>query len=555
MAAPPFDVLFTRGRIRTLDPRRPVAHSLGVHQGRVISLDDEVPASMFGRVHDLGGAPVLPGFNDAHLHLTHLGAARLQLDLRPEVCPDLDSLLEAVREGAARAAEGEWVVGAGYNQNDLDGRHPTAEQLDAVSGGHPVWLVHNSRHMGVANTAAFERAGYRGRREVGAPEGGAAPVDEAGRAIGLLEETAKALVTDHIPPSTAADVARMVAMGSELAASVGLTSITEPGLGAPDHIGQSTADLAGYQLARDRGELRTRATVMPYLTVLHDLDPAAYGLDDDGTPMPIGLDLGLRTGLGDEWLRIGPTKLLSDGSLIGRSAFMCCDYAGDAGNHGYLQFEAETMRRRIIGAHRAGWQLAVHAIGDAALDLVMDIVEEAQALLPRPDARHRIEHVSVANDAQLARMARLGLVAVPQGRFITELGDGAQAAMGPDRAGLTYRVKGLLDAGLVLPASTDAPVVAPDPLLNIHDLVNRRTRSGASFGPDERITVDQAVHAYTVGSAHAVHEEHRKGTLAPGMLADFVTLSDDLYAVPVETIRDVTVTSTVVGGRIVHGSL
>lgn len=547
----PFDALFTHGSIHTQDPGRPMAHSVGVHQGRVVSLDDDLPASMFAQAHDLGGATVVPGFNDAHFHLTYVGAARQQLDLRPEVCPDMETLLARVAEGAARAADGAWVIGAGYNQNYLQDQHPTAEQLDAVSGGHPVWLVHSSRHMGVANTAAFEAAGHQGRRGVVAPGGGAVPQDATGRAVGLLQETAKRLVTDSIPAVTVEDVAQLVAAGSEVAVSVGLTSITEPGLGAPEHLGQSRVDLAGYQLARERGELLVRATVMPYLTTLHDLDPAGFGATDDGTPPPMGLDLGLRTGFGDEWLRIGPTKLLSDGSLIGRSAFMCCDYAGDTGNRGYLQFDVELMRRRIIGAHRAGWQLAVHAIGDAALDVVMDIVEEAQQILPRPDARHRIEHVSVASDAQLERMAGLGLVGVPQARFVTELGDGAAAAMG-ERAALTYRIKGLLDAGLVLPASTDAPVVAPDPILNVHDLVNRRTGSGADFGPSERITVDQAVEAYTVGSAYAVHEERVKGRLVPGMLADFVTLSEDIYAVAPEHIKDITVTSTVVGGNTVH---
>lgn len=542
-----FDVLYTNGVFHTQDPARPLASSVGVNAGRIISLDEELPADAFREVVDLGGAAVVPGFNDAHCHMSYVGQALIQADVRPSVCPTMDDVLGAVKAACEAAPEGAWVQGAGYDQNYLGNLHPTAEQLDAVSGGHPVWLMHNSRHMGVANTAAFERAGYPGRRGVPVPDGGSAPRDADGRAIGLLQETARALVTDRIPTPSVTDIAEMVSAGSAALLKLGVTSITEPGLGAPEHVGHSLADLAGYQAARDAGKLGVRATVMPYLTALHGLG------DEDGENPRFGLDLGMRTGFGDEWLRLGPAKILSDGSLIGRSAFMCCDYDAEAGNRGLLQFPAEELRRRVVGAHRAGWQVATHAIGDAALNVVMDIFEEAQRLYPRPDARHRIEHFSVATDEQIRRAASLGLVPVPQGRFISELGDGVARAMGAERAALSYRVKSFLDAGMEIPASTDAPVVAANPLWNIHDLVNRKTSSGADFGPAERITVAQAVRSYTVGSAYAVHEETRKGTLSHGMLADLAVLSADVYTVPVEQIRDITVTGTVVGGTVVHG--
>jgi predicted amidohydrolase YtcJ len=181
-----FDALYTNGTFYTQDARRPRAHSAGVHNGRIISLDDELPPSLFREVHHLGGAAVVPGFNDAHCHLSYVGQALVQADLRPAACPTLDHLLAAVDRACRNAPAGAWVQGAGYDQNYLGNLHPTAEQLDAVSHGHPVWLMHISRHMGVANTEAFERAGYPGRRNVTAPDGGAAPADAAGRAIGLL---------------------------------------------------------------------------------------------------------------------------------------------------------------------------------------------------------------------------------------------------------------------------------------------------------------------------------------------------------------------------------
>ncbi len=546
------DSLYTNGVFYTQDPARPRAGAVGVHGGRIVSLDDELDPALFDNVYDLGGATVVPGFNDAHCHLMYVGHALSQVDLRPSVCRSMAELLDTIDTACAAAAQGAIVQGAGYDQNHLGGEHPTAEQLDAVSHGHPVWLVHNSRHMSVANTAMFEEAGFEGRRGVVAPEGGAVPTDAEGRAVGLLQETAQALVIAVIPAPTVEDLAALVAAGSQKALSLGITSIADPGLGAPDHLGMSVIDLAGYQLARDTGRLGVRATVMPYLTTLHAL---GSGSGSDSDDEPFGLDLGVRTGFGDEWLRLGPVKILSDGSLIGRSAFMTADYDGEAGNRGFLQLRAERLREKIVGAHRAGWQVAAHAIGDAALDVVLDIFEEAQRLVPRPDARHRIEHLSVASDAQIGRVKQLGLVPVPQGRFISELGDGVVKALGPERAKLAYRVRSLLDAGLEIPASTDAPVVDPDPILNIHDLVNRKTSSGADFGADERITVEQALHAYTVGSAYAVHDELDKGTLAHGMLADLVVLSDDIHRVQPEEISQISVTATITAGNVVFGDL
>lgn len=545
-----FDVLYTNGKFYTQDPKHPTAQAMGVHAGRVISLDDQLDASLFNRVIDLAGAPVVPGFNDAHCHMSHVGEASMQVDLRPGTVKNMRALLDAIGEAAANTPEGQWVVGAGYDQNYLDGEHPTAEQIDAVSQGRPVFLVHVSRHMAVANTAAFELAGYPERRNVPVPEGGAVPQDANGQAIGLLEETARSVVQDHIPAKTAEDVARLVEAGSQELLRLGVTSITEPGLGAPDHIGMSRFDLAGFQLAKERGHLGVRATVMPYLTTLHPLDESNV----EGNLL-YTLDLGMRSGMGDDFLRVGPTKVLSDGSLIGRSAFMCCDYDLEEGNRGYLQFPEQTLRERLIGAHLAGWQLAMHAIGDAALDVIMDIIAEAQQLLPRPDARHRIEHAAMTSDQQIARMAELGLVPVPQGRFIHELGDGVRKAVGDDRQPLAYRVRSFLEAGIHIPASTDAPVVSADPILNIDSLVNRTTLSGDEFTSSERLTVAEAIHAYTVGSAYAVHEDSYKGKLMPGYLADFVVLSQDLYEIPSEDIAKTKVLATIVGGEVSYGTL
>ncbi|HWU08551.1 MAG TPA: amidohydrolase [Streptomyces sp.] len=540
------DALFRNGRFTTLVPGRPAAHTLGVFGGRIVGLDDDVTGCTADTVVDLAGAPAVPGFNDAHHHLSMVGKGLRELDVSYEAAPGLEALYRAVAERCSTLPADAWVFGAGYDQNKI-GAHPTAEGLDRAAAGRPVWLVHNSHHMAVASTEAFRRAGFPDLAAVPDVAGGHVERDADGRATGLLQETtAMHLVERLLRPEPAAEWTANIARGARAAVEVGLTSVTEPGIGVVHGIGNGPADLDAYLRTRERGELAVRMTVMPYITALHDC-----GAFEPGNEW-YGLDLGLRSGFGDEWLRVGPTKIMADGSLIGRSAAMCCDYHDAPGNKGFLQFEREELSRYILDAHRCNWQIATHAIGDAALDAVLDAYEEAQLRYPRPDARHRVEHAAVTSERQVARIAAMGLVPVPQGRFLSEIGDGLLTALGPERALLAYRMRSFLDAGVELPGSTDAPVVAPDPLLSIHDMVNRRTASGAPIAPAEAVTAYEALRAYTTGSAYAVHEEHIKGTLARGMLADFTLLSDDLLAVAPERISELTVGATVIGGRVAH---
>lgn len=530
------DTLFVNGRFTTLDRDRPYATRLGVLHGRIAGLDEELDGASAGTVVDLGGAPVVPGFNDAHHHLSMRGQRLRELDVR---VTSLGELYARVAERAAELPAGAWIRGGGYDQNKLGGAHPDREALDKAAGGRPVWLQHTSGHMGVASTAAFALMGFPSLEDVPDVPGGSVGRDERGLPTGLLAEQAQDLALRVLRPLAHEEFVEGIALAGRAAAAEGLTSFTEPGVGV-GLAGNGRWDVAGFQDAIRRGLLPQRATLMPGSPNLHDVDAE------------FGLDLGVRSGFGDEWLRIGPVKLFSDGSLIGRTAAMCCDYAGEPGNRGFLQEEAAALRGFILRAHDSGWQIATHAIGDAAVDVVLDAYAEAQARTPRPGARHRIEHCAVTSDAQVARLAELGVIPVPQGRFISEIGDGMLDALGPERARGCYRQRSFLEAGVVLPGSSDCPVVAGAPLLGIHDLVNQVTASGRPFNPEEALTPEQALRAYTEGSAYAVHEEHLKGTLGRGRLADFAVLSDDLLAVDPASIRDITVIATAVGGRLVH---
>jgi predicted amidohydrolase YtcJ len=531
------DLTLVNANVLTMDPDRPRASAVAVAGGRIATLD-EVPAGA-RRVVDLGGATVLPGFHDAHNHMIGFGMSLAEVDLSSPPVGSLGELYAAVARRAEATAPGDWVVGAGYDQNKL-GAHPDRDALDQVAPGRRVWLRHTSGHMCVVNSVVLAALGL----EEAATEvpGGRVVVDSDGRPTGLLEERAQLLVGSLVYPYPLAELTDAIARAAEVYLREGVTSCTEAGIGG-GWVAHSPAELAAYQAARDSGRLGVRVELMAAAEALHPLGANA----DDG--LVAGLDLGIKTGFGDDWLRLGAVKIFADGSLVGRTAAMHDPYDGSDGV-GYLQADAADLRATIIAAHRSGWQVATHAIGDLAIDVVLDAYEQALAEYPRRDPRHRIEHFGVVQPRQVGRAAALGVTAVPQGRFVTELGDGMLDAVGPDRHGWLYRQRSLLEAGMVLPGSSDRPVVAGAPLLGIADMVNRRTASGAPFNPGEAVTAEQALRAWTWGSAYASRQEHVKGSIAPGMLADLVVLSEDPTAVSPERIAGLAVLATLVGGRV-----
>jgi len=475
--------------------------ALAVLHGRIVALGDEARELSARRRVDLGGGHVAPGFHDAHNHMAWFGMGLDDVPLSD--CRTVGEVYDAVARRAAELPAGSWVIGSGYDQNKLaGGQHPDRHGLDRAA------LLDQ---LDLANVSV----------------GGDVVLSADGSPTGLLREQAQLLLRPLTYPTPIESVVRGLDRASERYLSEGITSVQEAGIGG-GLVGETPAELAAYQLARSRGVLRVRSTVMVAASVLHDLP------DDAG----FGLDLGLRTGLGDEWLRIGPMKLFADGSLVGRTCAMHEPFDGEPGNRGYFQVPEDEIARTIRKAHDAGWQIATHAIGD-------------RAVTPRADHRHRIEHCAVVPPAELTRLASLGLIASPQGRFVNELGDGMRAALGEARVPWCYRLRSVLDAGCVLPASSDRPVVDGAPLLGIADMVHRRTASGAPFSVEEALTPAEALRAYTYGSAYATFAEDYLGTLEVGKLADFVVLSADPLSPDVlSTVEDVRVLGTVVGGEL-----
>jgi predicted amidohydrolase YtcJ len=539
VSQPLCDLLLVNGRFLTMDAERPRAAALAIAGERVLAALDADDLPRARRVVDLDGACVVPGFHDAHNHMAWFGQSLLEIAVGTPPVHSVEDLYAALAAGAERVDGDGWVVANGYDENKI-GSHPDRDGLDRATYGAKVLVTHTSGHMCVVSSAVLRELGLA---DTGRPvDGGTVVTDADGRPTGLLQERAQELVAGLRRPVAGHELVAAIERAGQHYLTEGITSVVEAGIGG-GWIGRSPIELGAYLTARESGRLPVRVELMPVSDSIH----ALQGHLDDGRQQ--GLDLGVRTGLGDNWLSIGPLKVFTDGSLIGHTAAMTEDFADTPGNRGYLQADRDELVATIVAAHQSGWRVAAHAIGDAAIDLALDAYEQAQRLTARPDVRHRIEHYGVSRPDQLARTARLGVVPVPQGRFIGEIGDGMAKALG-ERAPLAYRLRSLLDAGLVVPGSSDRPVVDGRPLRGIHDMVNRRTDSGAPFTPAEALTAHEALHAYTWGSAYASKQEHQRGSLSTGRLADLAVLSDDPTEIDPTRIADVDVLATFIGGEV-----
>jgi predicted amidohydrolase YtcJ len=539
------DVVLTGARIWTGDLAHPRASRVGMINGMVVGLDDDLDGVTARSTVDLQGAALLPGFHDAHCHTTSYGLAAELLDLQNTV--GVDAILAAVRAHAQAlpddAPEDGWVIGVGYAKGLRTGEHPGAHELDAASGGRPVWLTHASGHMCVVSRSAL--ALLREQLPTGQlPEGFGQDAD--GRETGLLTEFEMDLVKDFHGPSSIEHLVDAIDRATRSYAADGITAFTDAGIGCPG-IDHSPLEVAAYQAAELRGRLHARAHLMVYSELLHDLG----GHADD--PARRGLDLGLHTGLGDDLVSIGAVKIWLDGSGIGNTAAKSDQV--DGGRAG-LVGEPAALRDAIVQADLSGWQVAVHAMGDTAVDLFLEALDLSapRRRLGAPSPRHRIEHGGLIRDDQVARLAGHGVVVATQPSFIAEFGDRLRETLldGGRRVDESLRVASLLAAGVPVAGSSDRPVSPSAPLAGIQALVERRTESGWVYGEGERLGVEEALTAYTVAGAYGVHAEHRRGLVRTGFDADFAVLAEDPTTVETQRIGEIPVVGTVLGGRPTH---
>lgn len=533
------DLRLENGNVITMDPGYPAAHTLGFWNGRIAGLDDMVSDLPAQQILDLRGATVVPGFIDAHTHLCWAGTASAAVDISP--CNRRDRVLETIRAAALRVPPGAWVDVAGYDQRSL-GRHLTCRDLDTVSAGRKILLQHRSGHACLVNSEVLGLLPAEARS--GADSG--VDVDELGNLTGLFVERALLLVRRLRLPYSIEEIVDALERSAHQCVSEGITMCAEAGIGG-GLIGHSPAELAAYQVAREAARLPLRVQLMVSSDVLHSL---AAHRDDH---IARGLDLGLRTGFGDDWLSIGALKVYLDGGMMARTAALTRPYyASD--NLGQLQDDPGLLTEVVVDGHKAGWQLAIHAIGDRAVDLALDALERAHHAHPRAGTRHRIEHCGLVRPDQLDRFARAGAMAVVQPIFLWEYGDDYAEILGPERAPWMYRGRSFTDRDIVLVGSSDRPVASGAPLRGIQFMVERTSSSGRMIGPAESLSVEEALRAYTVNAAFACHREQALGSISPSKHADVAVLADDPRGVDPSRIAQIEVVATMVEGEFMHGA-
>ncbi|MGO2613521.1 amidohydrolase [Corynebacterium flavescens] len=515
-------------------------HDIAVWEGKIATICKSGSISLHNSASsfDANGAFAVPGFNDVHAHSVWFGQTLLEIDLsKARTCMDVYTTL---REGKA-TTDSEWIIASGYAPSILlDGPLKIGE-LDRIAEGRPLLIKHNSGHAITVNTEALDRAGISRDPVVQIP-GGTVEADSQNRATGLLHENAMRPVQDLLQPEALSYIEKALGAASRAYASEGITSITDAGI-AGGWIGHSPLELSAYQNALDHGLLLHRTQVMITFDCLHEVQHHAED------PDTFTLDAGLRTGLGNDRLQIGPTKIFTDGSVLGATAAMTDDYCHSSGNSGYFQRDPAAMKEQAVRAAASGWSLAMHALGDSAVELALETITEATTRYGRPTIPHRIEHGGVTTNDQVRRVAELGIALTPQPQFIREFGDHMSSLIGAERTELSYPAKRIIEAGGILSGSSDRPVADGNPLTVIQAFAERITESGSLYAPNERISIAQALNAYTVGSATATGWQKQKGRLERGYLADITLLEANPLDAPVEEVSKISVAATFRGGE------
>ena len=542
------DFVLHGGKVITIDEKKPRAQGVAVKDGKIfwVGTDDEVRQAIGKgtQIWDLKGMTVVPGFIESHNHTLMFGLGLSAIDLTK--VGSIEEILTLVRERASRQEEGTWIIGVGYNQNELkEKRHPTRQDLDRAAPKHFVSLRHTSAHAVVVNTLALTKAGITKDRPE--PAGGKiGKVSETGELTGLLfESPAMKLVEDHMPKPGMEDLITALGRASQRFLAEGITSAMEAGVGIND----IPLQIAAYQEAVERGVLRVRHNLAVWSEAVFDYTRFDESLEEAKNKL---LGLGIRSGLGDERLRIGPFKIIVDGAFSTVTAVTYEPYGVDPNDRGcgVLVIEPEKLARLASRVHSLGWQLSIHGIGDRAIDVCLDAFEAASKINPRKDPRFRLEHCTMVLPRMFERMKRLGVVPVLQPGFIWELGDNWFRQLGKEKCSQFKPFRNLLKNNIPIAFSSDRPVVSGAPLLGIHAAVNQKTRNRTGLRPQREDNPGGSPALLYPERSLCLFRGSDQGFYRDGKLADLVVLAEDPTAVNPEKIKDISVEATMVGGEL-----
>jgi len=535
-AKPSADLIVMNAKIWTGDAANPSSDSVAVLGDRIVAVgavkDVELWRGPATKVVDAGGHLLVPGFNDAHVHFTPGGAQLDWVQLN-----DATSQQEFVRRIAERAKaipKGEWILGGDWDETKWTPPSlPTHEAIDAVTSNNPVAISRYDGHMILANAAALKAAGITSATQD--PPGGSIVRDASGNPTGALKDAAMDAVFKVVPPMSHDQRLHAVKRALGHAASLGVTSVQD--------MNPEFADIAVYAELAEKGELTTRIYAAPLISQVDDLTK-----------------IGIRRSFGTPYLRIGALKSYADGSLGSATAYFFEPFVDQPQNRGLLSdamHPVSMMRDRMMRADAAGLQLCTHAIGDQGISIILDIYSEIEKEHGTADRRWRIEHAQHMAAKDFDRFASLHVIASMQPYHAIDDGRWAEGRIGHDRASRTYAFRTFLDHGVRLAFGTDWSVAPLNPMLGVYAAVTRETLDGKNpkgWFPEQKLTVAETVSAYTMGSAYAEFQDQEKGSITVGKLADMVILSNDIFSIPPDKIKDVKVTKTFVGGKLVWDS-
>ncbi|WP_377515217.1 amidohydrolase [Ochrobactrum sp. RH2CCR150] len=511
--------------------------ALAIWQGKVLATGtkDQVWGLKGDKTEliDLKGRFATPGLNDSHLHLISVGLTLKWLDATAHAAPTLESLLDAIREKAATVPPGTWIKARGYDQTKLDvGRHPHKSELDAVAPDHPVMLVRACGHVSIFNSKAFELAGIDEKSPV--PDGGLIE-QQNGVLTGMVAENAQGAVRKAIPTATTEEMIEAIEAAGNLLLSFGITSVMDAAVGQV----AGFDEIRAYNIAK----LQKRLPVRTWLVLLGDPGPSI---------VEKCYEAGLVSGVGDDMLTVGAVKIFLDGSAGGRTAWMSKPYLGDDNNIGVQILPNAELEALVLDTHKKGYQLACHAIGDAAIGQLITAYEKALAAYPDSNRRHRIEHCGFSTPEQHERMKKAGIYPCPQQVFIYDFGDAYISVLGEKRALSSYPLKTWKDLGFKPATGSDAPVCHPNPYPNIYSMLTRETGKGTVMDARERVTIEEALQVYTEYGAFSQKLENVKGKLVAGQAADIAVFSRNmLTAKPEEILNDTHCMLTIREGEVV----
>lgn len=527
----------------TMNAEQPQIRAVAVKDGRIIAAGDEHSirqcCSSQTQIVDLRGKTLLPGFVESHNHVSAYSHTILQIDCTAARNDSIADICDKVAERASTQPPGSWILGYGFDNTLLaEQRFPNRHDLDAVAPHHPVHLWHISGHFTSVNSKALELAGID--RQTPNPTGGNIVRDDHGDPTGVLEEPPAQLLVLRLVPDVSLDeaVKGLEKVSNEYVAA-GVTSAHDANLG----VWGGLSEIDAFRKARAEGKFKPRVYALIW-TVLEDFLENGVGLEE----------LGIRTGCGDDWLRIGGVKIFADGSIPGLTAALSQPYHCAPDKTGDLIFSRAELEKHFRRYHDAGFQVAVHANGDRCIETVIDAFEAVLEASPRDDHRHRIEHLPMASDEHLERMARLGIVTTFYTAQIYGWGDRQRKKfLGPERAARLYPTRTARDLGIRFGLHGDCPVTPISPLTCFYTAVARETSSGHILGPEQRINVDDGLRALTIDAAYLGFEENIKGSIEVGKLADFVVLSADPHALEPTDLSELEVEQTIIGGEFVYG--